>query len=50
MKIEICDLESDFSTLGDVLLAKISSGKNIVLLQGNLGAGKTTLVKRYGRK
>ena len=47
MKIEICDLESDFSTLGDVLLAKISSGKNIVLLQGNLGAGKTTLVKRY---
>ena len=47
MKIEICDLESDFSKLGDVLLAQISSGKNIVLLQGNLGAGKTTLVKRY---
>ncbi len=47
MKIEICDLESEFSKLGDALIAQIASGKNIVLLQGNLGVGKTTLVKRY---
>lgn len=47
MKIEICDLESEFSKIGDVLIAQIASGKNIVLLQGNLGVGKTTLVKRY---
>ena len=47
MKIEICDLGSEFSKLGDVLAGQIASGKNIILLHGNLGVGKTTLVKRY---
>jgi tRNA threonylcarbamoyladenosine biosynthesis protein TsaE len=47
MKIEICDIETEFSVLFNGASKLIASGKNIVLLNGDLGAGKTTFVKNY---
>ena len=46
MKFEVFDLKKSFPLMMDYL-AHQPAEKNIYLLRGNLGAGKTTFVKQY---
>ena len=43
------DLEEELSLVGDIIINHFPK-KNIVLLKGNLGAGKTTFVKSFAKK
>jgi len=43
------DLEEELTLVGDIILKHFSKN-NIVLLKGNLGAGKTTFVKSFAKK
>lgn len=48
MTFEVCDIEQNGSEMLHFLKEKIAQEKrNIILLTGNLGAGKTTLVKHH---
>ncbi|MGB1038100.1 MAG: tRNA (adenosine(37)-N6)-threonylcarbamoyltransferase complex ATPase subunit type 1 TsaE [Bacteroidia bacterium] len=47
MVFEVCEIGPESEKLLGFLEEKISEGRNIVLLRGNLGAGKTTLVKQF---
>lgn len=49
MEFEVCGIGPESDKLLGYLDAKVAEGRNIVLLKGNLGAGKTTLVKQYVR-
>ncbi|BCD62362.1 tRNA threonylcarbamoyladenosine biosynthesis protein TsaE [Nitratiruptor sp. YY08-26] len=43
-------IEADLHNLDEVVACIKKSGKKIVLLQGTLGSGKTTLVKVFAKK
>jgi tRNA threonylcarbamoyladenosine biosynthesis protein TsaE len=43
----ICHIEKEFGRLGGYLKSQMGNGRNIVLLKGDLGAGKTTFVKHF---
>ncbi|SMC09770.1 tRNA (adenosine(37)-N6)-threonylcarbamoyltransferase complex ATPase subunit type 1 TsaE [Nitratiruptor tergarcus] len=43
-------IEADLHNLDEVIACIKRSGKKIVLLQGTLGSGKTTLVKAFAKK
>lgn len=43
-RYEVCDI-TDWRTVTNRLINLMSEGRNVVLLYGNLGAGKTSLVK-----
>lgn len=47
MHFTICNIETEFEGLGEYLKNQIENGRNIVLLKGNLGVGKTTFVKHF---
>ena len=47
MIFTVCDLEKEAASLLEYLQKQIESGKQLVLLTGDLGAGKTALVKHY---
>lgn len=47
MQFTICDIEKEFSSLGQYLTDQIDQGRTIILLRGDLGAGKTTFVKHF---
>lgn len=47
MVFTVCDISKDFNAVCLFLGEQIDTGKHIVLLHGNLGAGKTTFVKHF---
>lgn len=47
MVFNVCDISQDFYAVGLFLKKQLDNGKHIVLLHGNLGAGKTTFVKHF---
>ncbi len=44
---KICGFDGEHYSLFEYVDQQISAGKNIILLVGNLGSGKTTLVSEY---
>lgn len=47
MRFTVCDIATDFTHVATYLKNELKKGKNIVLLRGDLGAGKTTTVKHF---
>jgi tRNA threonylcarbamoyladenosine biosynthesis protein TsaE len=47
VKFTLCTIDQNFEPLAKHISEQVVDGKNIVLLVGELGAGKTTLVKHY---